>query len=233
MLISGYRYFETIPGAKEQVSYPFGYGLSYSDFEIDPGECSISDWEVHLNAYVVNRSKRPGREVVQVYAELPQGKLGKPALTLVSFGKTRLLSEGEEEMLDLSFPLENLASYDDEGKVQKSAWLLEAGDYELCLGRNVRDLMKVPSSLRFREEIVLEQLSEKCAPKKLSKRLRADGSFEALKTQEYPERILGLDMIPDLASQSPSPAQRAVPSIQVHGPRASQNQGIIHNHRMG
>ena len=136
------------------------------------------------------------------------------------------MGQGAEEELDLTFPLENLASYDDEGKVQKSAWVLEEGEYELYLGRNVRDLQKIPFDFTLREAMVLEQLSEKCVPHQLSKRLRPDGSYEELETSEYPERILGLDPIPDLGNEYPSPSCPAIPSHHVYGPKAQQEEKI-------
>ena len=211
----GYRYFETVPGAKEKVSYPFGYGLSYSDFLIRPVYCTQAGDEIVLSVKVTNLSEMPGKEVVQVYAKCPQGKLGKSALTLVSFAKTGMLGCGISQTIDMSFPLSCLASYDDTGKVKKSAWVLEKGDYEFYAGDSVRDLTRVLYTWKLEEDLVLEQLTERCAPRKLSKRMRPDGSFESLETGEYPERILSLDPIPDLMNDFPTPGREAVPQGQA------------------
>ena len=79
-----------------------------------------------------------GKEVVQVYFSAPQGKLGKPARELAGWRKTRLLRPGESQRVEIRFPVAQMASYDDLGKVQKSAWLLEPGEYRFFVGTDVR-----------------------------------------------------------------------------------------------
>ena len=190
----GYRYFETIPGAAEKVNFPFGYGLSYSDFLIMPTFASYfaeNGGQIVLSVKVVNASETSGRAVVQVYAEAPQGRLGKARRTLVSFGKTGMLGSGAEQTLDLTFPVSRMASYDDEGLVRKSAWLLEKGTYTFYAGDNVRDVTRA-YSWTLDEDLVLEQEKPECVPSMLSRRMRADGSYEQLKTHPYPERDTGL-----------------------------------------
>ncbi len=211
----GYRYFETITGAKDRVSYPFGYGLSYSDFLIVPVYCAQAGDDIVLSVKATNLSEMPGKTVIQVYAKCPQGKLGKSALTLVSFAKTGMLGSGVSQTIDMTFPVRCLASYDDTGKVKKSAWVLEKGDYTFYAGNSIRDLTKVLYTWTLEEDLVLEQLTQRCAPRKLSRRLLADGSYEALPTEEYPERVLGLDPIPDLMNDFPLPGRAAVPSGQA------------------
>ena len=173
----GYRYFETIPGAAEKVSYPFGYGLSYTDFALSdlcayPGEDSIC-----FSAVVSNTGSVAGRQVVQLYCEAPQGKLGKPKKVLIGFRKTALLQPGESEEVALSVSPLCFASYDDCGLVQKSAYMLEKGSYLLHAGFHVRDTVKLPYAYVVEEDTVLEQLSEKCAPNALHERMLADGSY--------------------------------------------------------
>ena len=211
----GYRYFETVPGAKEKVSYPFGYGLSYSDFLIMPVYCSYVENEIFLSVKVTNLSQMPGKAVVQVYAKCPEGRLGKSALSLVSFAKTGMLGSGVSQTIDMSFPVRCMASYDDRGAVQKSAWILEQGEYAFYVGGHVRDLTRVPYAWKLEENLVLEQLSERCAPKKLSKRMRPDGSYEMLETGEYPDRGNGLVPIPDLANDFPTPESPQVKRGQM------------------
>ena len=211
----GYRYFETIPGARDKVVYPFGYGLSYSQFFIYPVYCMQAGDDIVMSVKVTNLSEMPGKEVVQVYAKLPQGKLGKPALTLVSFAKTGMLGCGVSQSIDMSFPVRMLASYDDTGAVAKSAWVIEKGEYEFYVGDNVRDLTRVLYTWKVEENIIVEQLTEKCAPRKLSKRMRADGTFEVLPTGEYAERITGLEPLPDLQNDYRLPGSPAIPFGQL------------------
>ena len=211
----GYRYFETIPGAKDRVSYPFGYGLSYSDFLIKPVYCAHAGEDIVLSVKVTNLSELPGKAVVQVYAQCPQGKLGKSAKTLVSFAKSGMLGSGVSQMIDVTFPVSRLASYDDTGKVCRSAWVLEKGDYQFYAGDSVRNLTRVLYTWTVEEDTILERLSERCAPAKLKRRMRADGSFEELDTHEYPERNPGLAPIPDLMNDFPTPGRAASPGGQA------------------
>ncbi len=211
----GYRYFETIPGAKDRVSYPFGYGLSYSDFLIKPIYCAQSGDDVVLTVKVTNLSEMPGKTVVQAYAKEPQGKLGKSSLKLVSFAKTGMLGCGVSQNIDMTFPIRCLASYDDTGKVERSAWVIEKGDYDFFVGDSVRDLTRVLYTWRLEEDLILEKLTERCAPKKLTKRLLPDGSYENLETGEYPERVTGLEPIDNLMNDYRTPEVKGVPFGQA------------------
>lgn len=178
----GYRYFETIPGAAEKVIYPFGYGLSYTTFDVETLDAKVSDdsKDICVKVRVTNTGKTAGKEVVQVYISKPQGKLGKPAKDLVAFEKTRLLQVGESAVMTLSWKIADMASYDDLGKVQKSAYVLEAGSYDIYVGTSVRDVTKLDFTYSLDEDVVTEQLSAKLVPTSLSKRMLADGSYEEL-----------------------------------------------------
>ena len=172
----GYRYFETVPGAAEKVVYPFGYGLSYTTFGLE-AKAERSEAGVAFEVTVTNTGSRAGRQVAQLYASAPQGLLGKPARVLIGFGKTKLLEPGESEILRIDVPLYAFASYDDDGLVQKSAWLLEKGAYRFFCGDNVRDAKPVDYILTLDGTLVLEQLTEKCPPHDLKRRMRPDGSY--------------------------------------------------------
>jgi len=176
----GYRYFETIPGARDKVNYPFGFGLSYTSFDISVDSVKEADGKIEVSAKVKNTGDVAGKEVVQVYYKAPDGKLGKPALELCAFKKTGLLEAGEEEALVMNFDIASMASYDDLGKVVKSAYILEAGDYEVFVGSSVRNLVKADFTYSVAEDTVTLQLSEKGKPHKLAKRMISDGSYEAL-----------------------------------------------------
>ena len=183
----GYRYFETIPGAGEKVNYPFGYGLSYTSFDwTESGVTKIGE-QLFIGADVTNTGKMPGKEVMQLYGSAPQGRLGKAARHLLAFHKTRLLQPGETEHITLSFSLGDMASYDDLGKVKKSAYVLEKGTYEFFLGTSVRDVRKVPYERRLEEDKVVEQLQPRLVPTGLKKRLRPDGTYEELEIGETPD----------------------------------------------
>ena len=180
----GYRYFETIPGAFEKVNYPFGYGLSYTTFAWTVISVTECDGIVNIDTAVTNTGKMAGKEVIQVYGSAPQGLLGKAAKSLVAFEKTRLLLTGETQRIILTFSMDSLASYDDLGKVQKSAYLLEKGDYVLYLGNSVRNVEKLDYIYSLSDNKIVEQLSAKLVPTSLKERMTADGSMETLPMSE-------------------------------------------------
>lgn len=133
----GYRYFETF--AKDKVLYPFGFGLSYTDFSIQVDNFKKTDKGISVSATVKNAGKRAGREVVQLYASAPQGKLGKPAKVLVAFAKTSLLNAGESESVTLTCDDYSYSSYDDGGATGNAySYVLEKGEYVFFVGNSVR-----------------------------------------------------------------------------------------------
>ncbi len=176
----GYRYFETIPGAKEQVRYPFGYGLSYTTFALSDLLVFAHNGKINTVVNVKNTGKVAGKEVVQVYCSAPQGLLGKPAKQLAAFGKTKLLAPGESETLMMRFEIADMASFDDLGKLKKSAYVLEKGDYTFHVGTSVRNTTQADYVYTVNENTVTKQCTDWCRPFKLAKRMLADGSFEAL-----------------------------------------------------
>ncbi len=192
----GYRYFETVPGMKERVNYPFGFGLSYTDFEISSPAVDISEGRVRISVDVKNIGSRCGKEVVQVYYSAPQGKLGKPARELAAFKKTRLLSPSEAQTLSLEFDINDMASYDDEGKLFESAYVLEAGEYCFYVGNSVRSTVRADISYKLEEDVLVKQLTRCCAPRDLKERLRSDGTLEPLKAFDAPARRIGSIELP-------------------------------------
>lgn len=176
----GYRYFETIPGAAKKVNYPFGYGLSYTAFERKAVAAEEKDREIQVTVLVTNTGDRAGKEVVQLFYGAPQGLLGKPARQLGAFAKTRLLGCGESQTLYLKLPIAAMASYDDLGKIAKSAYVLEKGSYHFYLGGSVRVAQELEYVYDVEEDRVVEQLQSECAPMQLKERLCADGTYESL-----------------------------------------------------
>ena len=182
----GYRYFMTIPGMKKYIRYPFGYGLSYTEFAINGAVAGEENGKITVACTVTNIGKTAGKEVVQVYYSAPQGKLGKPAIALAGYAKTKLLAPGESQSLAITFDIYVMASYDDLGKIQKSAYLLEKGDYKLFIGNSSMNLTELSFAYKVEEDTVLQQLSPRCVPYELEKRLTADGTFEPLPTERIP-----------------------------------------------
>ncbi|MBQ6268180.1 MAG: glycoside hydrolase family 3 protein [Clostridia bacterium] len=170
----GYRGFETF--APERVLYPFGFGLSYTTFDVRAQACLVVNDTAALSVRVENTGKTPGKEVAQVYFSAPNGRLGKPARVLCAFRKTRLLFPGEAEELTFSVPLADLASYDDETTF---SWLLEAGHYDFYVGTDVRSAVCC-GGFDLPAERVTARLQQTAAPTAPFLRLKrgADGSAQ-------------------------------------------------------
>lgn len=180
----GYRYFETVPGADQKVNYPFGFGLSYTTFQTDVLSAEEKEGQVRIQVEITNTGSRDGKEVVQVYFEAPQGRLGKPKRQLIAFAKTRSLRPGESQRLYLSFEIRDMASYDDTGKVQRAAYVLEKGDYFFHVGTSVRDTVRLDYVYQVKEDTVTEQLESRLTPSKLPRRMLSDGSYEEVPQRE-------------------------------------------------
>lgn len=207
----GYRYFETIPGAGQKVVYPFGHGLSYTDFKIKAEDYVLSADGTGLQfaVRVTNTGKCAGKEVVQLYFGAPDGLLGKPAKQLCAFQKTKLLEPQESEKLLLSVKIKELASYDDLGKIQKSAWLLEKGSYVFYVGNSVRNAEKLSKTYDVAENTVTEQLTAKLVPFLLKERMRSDGTMEALPAAEEKRTHSVLSHMGNRVTEGIVPTERA------------------------
>ena len=168
----GYCYFETF--AKDRVRYPFGFGLSYTTFDIKTINADISSDSIKLAVSVKNTGTFSGKEVVQIYAEAPQGKLGKPLRSIVSFKKTDCLEPDTEQILCFEIDYSYLASYDDSGVTgHKSCYVLEDGTYSIYVGADVRSAAKA-ASFDLSETIVTQQLEEAAAPVLSFKRIKPE-----------------------------------------------------------
>lgn len=191
----GYRYFETF--AKDKVRYPFGYGLSYTDFDIcvKDAKADLERGVVTVCAVVTNKGKRPGKEVVQVYVQAPQGKLGKAARVLLDFEKTKELpADGTEEIL-FSIPFKQMASFDDTGlSGYRNSYVLEEGSYTIYVGNSIRNASQC-LSFTLDQTLEVKKEREALAPYDAYERIRpieqADGSF-AVGYEETP--LVTIDM---------------------------------------
>ena len=120
----GYRYYDT---TDHKPLFPFGYGISYTEFGKEIIHTELKDNELSVTVKVTNTGSYPGKETVLLYYRAPEGTLDKPFKELGTYGKTRELQPGESEEITLRLPLENMASY----SVEQSAWILEKGDYRI------------------------------------------------------------------------------------------------------
>ena len=153
----GYRYFESF--AKEKVIYPFGYGLSYTSFALESNIKEITRDKICVVVKVTNTGTLDGKETVQIYIKSPQGMLGKPERALIGFEKTKKLAAGATEELLISIPKKTYASYDDSGVTgYRSCYVLEAGEYEVFAGTDVRSAVSCGSF--WENFLVVEKLEE-------------------------------------------------------------------------
>ena len=189
----GYRFFESFPEQKVHVNYPFGYGMSYTDFSVACQTCRITAMEnapdrllVFVRARVTNTGSCPGRNAVGLYYQAPNGRLFKPVRQLGAFTKTGLLSPGESELVTLSFCVDDMASYDDTGVISGSSYILEAGTYRFFLGADVSTAEELSDNYTLSETRIVQTLSAKCRPHRLARRLLGDGSYEELPTDDSP-----------------------------------------------
>lgn len=139
----GYRHFDR---SSLEVSYPFGYGLSYTTFEYEPGSVVLQQDTIQLTLTVTNTGASPGKEVVQVYVAMPDSEVDRPIRELKAFAKTPLLQPGATTALHLSVPLADLRYWSEEN----DQWELETGMYELQVGASSLDLL-------FSERIIVRQ----------------------------------------------------------------------------
>lgn len=197
----GYRYFETF--AKEKVLYPFGFGLSYTEFEIKTEKAEITEGAVKLSVSVKNIGSYKGKEVIEVYCEAPQGRLGKAARVLCGFEKTRELAPQEEQAVEIAVDIAKLASYDDSGVTgNKSCYVLEAGEYKFYVGSDVRSA-EYACSFEQGEDFVTERLTQALAPVESFERIKPvceGGAFsigrEAVPVSEVDESARRLEKLP-------------------------------------
>ena len=180
----GYRYFETF--APERVRYPFGFGLSYTTFAIQTGEVKRVRESYFLPVTVTNTGSTAGKEVVQLYAAAPQGRLGQPARQLMIFYKTDVLAPGASETVNLELSLPD--SYDDSGVTGHAhCWVREAGEYRFYVGSDVRSA-KYAASRFLDETVVLQQCRQAMAPVKAFRRMKPEAVENgfAVRTEDVP-----------------------------------------------
>lgn len=150
----GYRYFDTF---KKDVAYPFGFGLSYTTFEMGMPSVKANGKNIEVSVTVKNTGKVAGKQVAQVYVTAPKGAYEKPAKELKAFGKTRELKPGESQTLKMTLEKRDLASFDE----ANSQWKVDAGNYLFQVGTDVESI-KGTATLKVAE--YTEKTSSACAP---------------------------------------------------------------------
>lgn len=145
----GYRYFDSVD---KEVLFPFGYGCSYTEFDIKVTELSLDGSDIETVVWVKNKGNFKGKEVVQLYVSVPEGELDQPYQQLAAWGKTRELAPGETQEMKITFSLKDLASYAE----SRAAWTLEKGDYILRVGNSSRDtgicaVINIPKAVVIKE----------------------------------------------------------------------------------
>lgn len=227
----GYRYFETF--AKDKVRYPFGYGLSYTDFKIGVKHASL-DFEkgvANICVKVTNTGKRLGKEVVQVYGEMPQGRLGKPSRVLIDFAKTKELVPGLSDELKFEIPLERMASFDDSGATgHRNCYVLEAGDYTIHVGNSIRNTTEC-LFFELAETVELKKLQEALAPYEKFDRMKPFCDENGRMLIEYEETpLVTVDMYDrreqELPEEIPVTGDKGITLLDVKEGRASMDEFI-------
>ena len=150
----GYRYFASV---KKEPMFPFGFGLSYSSFDVADAKVIADGLNVRVTAKVTNISSIPGKEVVQVYLSKPQGQLDQPKIELCGYAKTKLLNSNESDFVEIDFSLLDFVSYDE----KRAANLLEKGKYVVSIG-NSSDNLTAVVALELENDVIKEQLENKC-----------------------------------------------------------------------
>ena len=151
----GYRYFDSF---EKPVAYPFGFGMSYTSFDIQYKDVKVSGNDVTVSVAVKNTGDTySGREVVQLYASCPQTELPKVYRKLVAFRKTGLLAPGASEVLEITFGAKDVAAFHE----KKAAWLVEAGKYGIWVGNSSANL-DLSAVLTVAETVTIEETANIC-----------------------------------------------------------------------
>ena len=188
----GYRYFSTF--APEKVQYPFGYGLSYTTFDVSVGKFTYEDDVVTVDALVTNTGSFEASKTVMLFADAPMGMLSKPARVLVGFAKTDSLAPGESETVTIEVTPDRYASYDDDGRLGLgTGFMLEKGVYSFMLGDDVVSVTEA-GKITLDDNIVVESLKSACKPVESYKRMTNNGEEDVpVRTHENVEdRFEGL-----------------------------------------
>lgn len=164
----GYRYFDTIGYVP---TYPFGYGIGYTTFTVEPNRMTADAVEIAVTVTVTNTGTSAGKEVVQVYYSAPAGKLDKPYQEMAGYAKTKELAPGESQEVTVTFATQSMASY----CVECASYVMEAGAYLIRVGNSSRNT-HIAGVVVLDESKIVEKVKNICG----------DSGFEDLKPEWNP-----------------------------------------------
>ena len=195
----GYRYFDTFG---VEPAYPFGFGLSYTDFSVHSAGVSAGKTRITVRAAVTNTGAEfGGKEVVQLYVTAPEGKLHKEYQSLAAFAKTGLLAPGAREELKLSFDLRDLASY----RESDGCYVLEKGEYILRLGNSSRNTVPV-GIVEVAQEIIVSKHTHVCSIREPLEELKAPARKPESLAPGLPRILIGSDAVQTVIYSYEKPA---------------------------
>lgn len=167
----GYRYFDSFG---IEPLYPFGYGRSYTDFQVETKHVTAEGEKIHIAVEVTNIGNRyAGKEVVQAYYSAPSDTLKKPYQELAAFAKTRLLAPGETEQIMLTFSIRDMASYEE----SSAAWVMEKGNYVIRVGNSSRNTENV-AIIKLAETVKTEQLKNAFADREELREISPESTID-------------------------------------------------------
>ena len=163
----GYRYFDSF---KVEPCYPFGYGLSYTEFSMLGTGIKVEGTKVYVDTIITNvGANYSGKEVAQLYVSAPAGKLDKEYQSLAAFAKTKVLAPAESETITLAFDMTEIASYDEAA----ASYVLDAGEYIVRLGNSSRNTVPV-GVLTLDKNVVVSKHCNVCPVVEKFEELKAD-----------------------------------------------------------
>ena len=202
----GYRYFDTFG---VEPAYPFGFGLSYTDFTIHSAGVSMDGSKVTVKASVANvGSQYSGREVAQLYVSAPRGALDKEYQSLAAFGKTGVLTPGAREELELTFDMKNLASY----RESDGCYVLEAGEYILRLGNSSRNTVPV-GVLIAEQDMIVSRHAHICPMQEPMEQLKAPARAQEAVAEGLPWITIASDAVETVTYTYETPAVCGDPRV--------------------
>ncbi len=213
----GYRYFDTYDVTP---LYPFGYGLSYTTFSMEATYFECNWIHLMLKVKVKNTGKHSGRQVVQLYCSSPEGNLDKPYQQLIAFVKTGKIKPNETEEVVVKVPIMCLCSYDDE----RSAWVMEGGEYLLRLGANSRDTF-VAAKMVLDKTTIIKTVADVMAPNK---------GFEFMTPPERPVEDIGFVLTASLKSHDYNSENKVVKlkkDVVTYVPEGSNYMSFVNDNK--
>lgn len=169
----GYRYYDSFD---VEPGYAFGYGLSYTDFEISANDVKTEGTKVSVSVTAENIGRQyAGKETVQLYVSAPAGKLEKEYQSLAAFAKTELLQPGESQQMELAFDLKQLASYDE----ASASMILESGDYILRVGNSSRNT-RACAVAELANTVIVSKHRNLCSAREPIQKLHRESASETI-----------------------------------------------------